>query len=116
MFICATDEPGTPAELAALEEGKSVQDYCGAAERGGLRRSPSSMRHAWIANLLRVALGDRFAGESANAGGSQPPVVSLTPAISSTRSTMRRRSFGPFIRVNALVSASPSEVARKSKT
>jgi hypothetical protein len=68
MFICATDEPGTPAELAALEEGKSVQDYCGAVERGGLRRSPSSMRHAWIANLLRVALGDRFAGESANAG------------------------------------------------
>ena len=28
MFICATDEPSTPAELAALEEGKSVQDYC----------------------------------------------------------------------------------------
>jgi len=28
LFICATDEHGTPAELAALEEGKSVQDYC----------------------------------------------------------------------------------------
>jgi methionyl-tRNA synthetase len=28
LFICATDEHGTPAELAALEEGKSVQEYC----------------------------------------------------------------------------------------
>ena len=28
LFICATDEHGTPAELAAMEEGKSVQDYC----------------------------------------------------------------------------------------
>jgi methionyl-tRNA synthetase len=28
LFICATDEHGTPAELAALEEGRSVQDYC----------------------------------------------------------------------------------------
>ena len=28
LFICATDEHGTPAELAALEEGKGVQDYC----------------------------------------------------------------------------------------
>jgi hypothetical protein len=35
--------PAHAAELAALEEEKSVQDYCGAAERGGLRRSPSSM-------------------------------------------------------------------------
>lgn len=28
LFICATDEHGTPAELAALEEGRSVRDYC----------------------------------------------------------------------------------------
>src|ERR1700750_6243 len=28
LFICATDEHGTPAELAALAEGRSVQDYC----------------------------------------------------------------------------------------
>lgn len=28
LFICATDEHGTPAELAALEEGKSVKEYC----------------------------------------------------------------------------------------
>jgi methionyl-tRNA synthetase len=28
LFICATDEHGTPAELAALEDGKSVEAYC----------------------------------------------------------------------------------------
>ena len=28
LFICATDEHGTPAELAALEEGVAVADYC----------------------------------------------------------------------------------------
>lgn len=28
LFICATDEHGTPAELSALEAGLSVQDYC----------------------------------------------------------------------------------------
>ena len=28
MFICATDEHGTPAELAAAKAGKPVEDYC----------------------------------------------------------------------------------------
>jgi methionyl-tRNA synthetase len=28
MFICATDEHGTPAELAAAKAGKDVADYC----------------------------------------------------------------------------------------
>ncbi|MEO1252930.1 MAG: methionine--tRNA ligase [Pseudomonadota bacterium] len=28
LFICATDEHGTPAELAAREAGQSVRDYC----------------------------------------------------------------------------------------
>ncbi len=28
LFVCATDEHGTPAELAALDEGLSVEDYC----------------------------------------------------------------------------------------
>lgn len=28
LFICATDEHGTPAELAALEEGRTVREYC----------------------------------------------------------------------------------------
>ena len=28
LLVCATDEHGTPAELAALEEGLSVEAYC----------------------------------------------------------------------------------------
>ena len=28
LFVCATDEHGTPAELAALEAGQDVADYC----------------------------------------------------------------------------------------
>ncbi len=28
LFICATDEHGTPAEIAALEAGVSVEEYC----------------------------------------------------------------------------------------
>lgn len=28
LAICATDEHGTPAELAALEAGQDVADYC----------------------------------------------------------------------------------------
>ena len=28
LFLCATDEHGTPAELAAAKEGKPVADYC----------------------------------------------------------------------------------------
>jgi methionyl-tRNA synthetase len=28
LFLCATDEHGTPAELAALAEGKSTREYC----------------------------------------------------------------------------------------
>ena len=41
---------------------------------------------------------------------------SSSPAISLTRSTMRRRSLASLSRMNALVRASPSEVARKSDT
>ncbi len=28
LFLCATDEHGTPAELAAAKAGKDVADYC----------------------------------------------------------------------------------------
>ncbi len=28
LFICATDEHGTPAEIAALEAGVTVEEYC----------------------------------------------------------------------------------------
>ena len=39
MFICATDEHGTPAELAAAKAGKPVADYC--AEMHGRSRTTS---------------------------------------------------------------------------
>jgi hypothetical protein len=41
---------------------------------------------------------------------------SSVPAICLTSVTMQRRSVGSLIRMNALVRASPSEVARKSDT
>ena len=28
LFICGTDEHGTPAEIAALESGKEISEYC----------------------------------------------------------------------------------------
>ncbi len=28
LFICGTDEHGTPAEIAALEDGKEIEEYC----------------------------------------------------------------------------------------
>ena len=28
LYICATDEHGTPAELAAREAGQTVEEYC----------------------------------------------------------------------------------------
>jgi methionyl-tRNA synthetase len=36
LFICATDEHGTPAELAAIEAGQTVADYC--AEQHDIQR------------------------------------------------------------------------------
>jgi methionyl-tRNA synthetase len=72
MFICATDEHGTPAELAAAKAGKPVAEYC--AEMHGVQaelsrgfrlsfdkfgRSSSPQNHA---------LTQHFAGRLAEAG------------------------------------------------
>ena len=72
MFICATDEHGTPAELAAAKAGKPVADYCAemhevqAELARGFRlsfdhfgRSSSARNHA---------LTQHFAGRLADAG------------------------------------------------
>ncbi|KIC16216.1 MULTISPECIES: methionine--tRNA ligase [unclassified Leisingera] len=72
MFLCATDEHGTPAELAAAKAGKPVADYCAEmhevqtdiAQRFGLSfdhygRSSSPQNHA---------LTQHFAGKLADAG------------------------------------------------
>ena len=76
MFICATDEPGTPAELAALEEGKSVQDYCGAAERGGAEA---------LLFVYGVTLGSQISSGWPSETGS--PVQALTREEVSLRSS-----------------------------
>ncbi|WP_069299352.1 methionine--tRNA ligase [Neptunicoccus sediminis] len=72
MFICATDEHGTPAELAAAKAGKPVEDYCREMHAiqselaGGFRlsfdhygRSSSERNHK---------LTQHFAGKLADAG------------------------------------------------
>ena len=72
MFLCATDEHGTPAELAAAKAGKPVAEYCaemhevqsGIARNFGLSfdhygRSSSPQNHA---------LTQHFAGKLAEAG------------------------------------------------
>ena len=72
MFICATDEHGTPAELAAAKAGKPVDEYCAemhevqAEIARGFRlsfdhfgRSSSARNHA---------LTQHFAGKLAEAG------------------------------------------------
>ena len=72
LFLCATDEHGTPAELAAAKAGKPVEDYCAemhetqAELAKGFRlsfdyfgRSSSKQNHA---------LTQHFAGRLAEAG------------------------------------------------
>jgi methionyl-tRNA synthetase len=67
LFICATDEHGTPAELAALEAGQSVAEYCreqhaiqkDVGERFGLSwdyfgRSSSPQNHALTQDFARA--------------------------------------------------------------
>jgi len=39
LFLCATDEHGTPAELAAAKAGKPVAEYCATARRCGRYRT-----------------------------------------------------------------------------
>ena len=64
MYLCATDEHGTPAELAAAKAGKPVAEYCaemhevqaGIATRFGLSfdhfgRSSSTQNHALTQHL-----------------------------------------------------------------
>ncbi|MBI1210113.1 MAG: methionine--tRNA ligase [Alphaproteobacteria bacterium] len=67
LFICATDEHGTPAELAALEEGLPIEEYCAKwwaiqkdlGERFGLSwdywgRSSSKQNHNLTQHFAKV--------------------------------------------------------------
>ncbi|MFN3972571.1 MAG: methionine--tRNA ligase [Gemmobacter sp.] len=72
MFICATDEHGTPAELAAAKTGEPVADYC--ARMHGVQAELArgfrlSFDHFGRSSSARNhALTQHFAGRLADAG------------------------------------------------
>jgi hypothetical protein len=92
-----------PFRVNRTRSGRTSGPYASAApETGRERRAQHRMR-----------------GEKASRGLSiqfESSAISSKSAISSTRWTMRRRSPGSFICMNALMSASPSVVPRNSET
>ncbi|MEO0752641.1 MAG: methionine--tRNA ligase [Pseudomonadota bacterium] len=72
MFLCATDEHGTPAELAAAKAGKPVADYC--AEMWQVQKDLSDGFRLSFDHFGRSsspqnhALTQHFAGRLADAG------------------------------------------------
>ncbi len=72
MFICATDEHGTPAELAAAKAGKPVAEYC--AEMWAVQKDLSDGFRLSFDHFGRSsspqnrALTQHFAGRLADAG------------------------------------------------
>lgn len=73
LFVCATDEHGTPAELAALEAGQDVASYCaeqhevqrGLSERFGLSfdwfgRTSRSQNHVLTNHFARRLRDEGF--------------------------------------------------------
>lgn len=72
MFICATDEHGTPAELAAAKAGKPVAEYCAEmwAVQNDIRlRFDLSFDHFGRSSSQRNhTLTQHFAGKLAEAG------------------------------------------------
>ena len=72
LFLCATDEHGTPAELAAAKAGKPVADYCAemhAVQSDIARRFGLSFDHyGRSSSPQNHALTQHFAGKLAEAG------------------------------------------------
>ena len=72
LFLCATDEHGTPAELAAAKAGKPVAEYC--AEMWQIQKDLGdgfnlSFDHFGRSSSARNhALTQHFAGRLADAG------------------------------------------------
>jgi methionyl-tRNA synthetase len=72
LFLCATDEHGTPAELAAAKAGKPVEQYCAemylvqAELAKGFRLSFDHFGRS--SSLQNRALTQHFAGRLADAG------------------------------------------------
>jgi methionyl-tRNA synthetase len=72
LFLCATDEHGTPAELAAAKAGKPVAEYCAemhAVQAGIARGFGLSFDHfGRSSSAQNHALTQHFAGRLAEAG------------------------------------------------
>ena len=72
MFICATDEHGTPAELAAAKAGQPVEDFCAAmyaVQKDIADGFRLSFDHFGRSSSLRNRhLTQHFAGKLADAG------------------------------------------------
>ena len=72
LFLCATDEHGTPAELAAAKAGKPVADYCAemhAVQSELARGFRLSFDHfGRSSSPQNHALTQHFAGRLADAG------------------------------------------------
>ena len=72
MFICATDEHGTPAELAAAKAGQPVEEFCAAMHAvqkdiaDGFRLSFDHFGRS--SSLRNRHLTQHFAGKLADAG------------------------------------------------
>jgi len=72
LFLCATDEHGTPAELAAAKAGKPVADYC--AEMWAVQKELSDGfglsfdKFGRSSSEQNRALTQHFAGKLADAG------------------------------------------------
>ena len=92
MFICATDEHGTPAELAAAKAGQPVAEYCAElhdvqvdiAKRFGLSfdyfgRSSSPQNHRMTQHFAGK-LADNDLIEEWNLSASTPPKTASAPS------------------------------------
>ncbi|MEO1000367.1 MAG: class I tRNA ligase family protein, partial [Pseudomonadota bacterium] len=72
LFLCATDEHGTPAEIAAAKAGKPVAEYC--AEMWGVQKALADgfgLSFDWFgrsSSARNHALTQHFAGRLAEAG------------------------------------------------
>ena len=96
LFLCATDEHGTPAELAAAKAGKPVAEYCAemhdiqANIASGFKlsfdhfgRSSSPQNHA-----LTQAFASRLADNNLIHEVTEEQVYSVTDAVSYTHLTL----------------------------
>lgn len=119
LALRRTSQVGTPSCVKTnnINSPASVQT-AGLGHRAGSGcHSMSAMRFAHKRHRAPTPFAPPILSRPVTRGLSRHPSQrSSSPAISLTRSTMRRLRLASLSRMNALVSASPSRVARKSDT